>query len=439
MDFPIGVESLGIQSRTGAVRCRPVPASPCWRFRWRNRRRRPPNSKNFSFLIASAPRQVRLEVHDARATAEILRNLSAGGFPSLSPLQLILEKELNANNWSDPGDFPSDGVEVFYASVYALSDARAVVVLRFHTSVCDRTTAEELLMELMELVEEKEGGAAKKEIENEGEGEKGIESLIPNGMGKKTLWSHGMDMLGYSLNSFRLTNLKFKNTKSARRSEVVRFQINARCTASILAICKSKGIKLCGALAAAALLAARSTKSQSSDKKKYGVVTLTDCRSILDPPLPAHHFGFYHSAILNIHSVKGTENLWDLAKICYSVFEEYKKCNRHFSDMADLNFLMSKAVDNPSLTASSSLRSALISVFEDPVIDNSKKMQQKIGVEDYIGCASAHGIGPSIGMFDTVRNGELDCACVYPAPLHSRDQITELVDRVKRLLIDGCF
>lgn len=95
-------------------------------------------------------------------------------------------------------------------------------------------------------------------------------------------------------------------------------------------------------------------------------------------------------------------------------FEQYKKCNRHFSDMADLNFLMCKAIENPSLVASSSLRTSLISVFEDPVMDDSGQMQKELGVEEYVGCASVHGVGPSTAFFNTIRDVELDCACVYP-------------------------
>lgn len=147
--------------------------------------------------------------------------------------------------------------------------------------------------------------------------------------------------------------------------------------------------------------------------------------------------GFYSSAILNIHKVKGGENLWDLAKACYTEFASYKKSNKHFSDMSDLNFLMAKAIENPSATASSSLRTSLVTVFEDPVMDESDKTQQEIGVEDYMGCASTHGVGPSIAIFDTIRGGRLDCACVYPAPLHSREQMKEVVDRMIKVMIDG--
>jgi hypothetical protein len=48
-----------------------------------------------------------------------------------------------------------------------------------------------------------------------------------------------------------------------------------------------------------------------------------------------------------------------------------------------------------------------------------------------------HGVGPSIAIFDTIRDGLLDCVCVYPAPLHSREQMQELVDTMKAVLVDG--
>ncbi|KAK6139953.1 hypothetical protein DH2020_026329 [Rehmannia glutinosa] len=396
-------------------------------------------TNEYTLLQSTTTAPVAIEFHDIPSTTRLLQTLSAKqGSNNLSPCHLILEHELNINSWSDPNSFPTKGIDVIFASVYALSDAKCAIVLRLHASICDRTTAVSLLMELMGLVVEAEGGGTQPGIKNDGEGKMGIESMIPNGMAKKTFWAHGMDMLGYSVNSLRLTNLKFKNTKLPRSSEVVRLQMNTHHTAGILAGCKSRGIKLCGALAAAGLIAAHSTKPESDQlKKKYGVVTIIDCRPLLEPALSTHHYGLYQSALLNTHTLKGTENLWDLAIRCYNDFARYKKCNKHFSDMTDINFLMRKAIENPSLTASSSLRTSLISVFEDPVIDNTNQMQQGIGVEDYIGCASVHGVGPSIGIFDTIRDGELDCACVYPSPLHSREQMNAMVDHMKKILIDG--
>ncbi|KAJ8422623.1 hypothetical protein Cgig2_026200 [Carnegiea gigantea] len=172
--------------------------------------------------------------------------------------------------------------------------------------------------------------------------------------------------------------------------------------------------------------------------EKYAVVTLTDCRKLLEPSLSSHHVGFYHSAILNTHDMNGGEELWELARRTYNSFRDAMNADKHFTDMADLNFLMCRAIENPVLTPASSLRTAFISVFEDPVIDETNDKCKEMGIEDYVGCASVHGVGPSIAIFDTVRDGKLDCACVYPYPLHSREQMQELIDNMRKILIDCC-
>ncbi|CAN6981615.1 hypothetical protein IGI04_017522 [Brassica rapa subsp. trilocularis] len=38
---------------------------------------------------------------------------------------------------------------------------------------------------------------------------KAIEEMIPSGEGDKLFWAHWMDVLGYSLNAFRFSNLSF--------------------------------------------------------------------------------------------------------------------------------------------------------------------------------------------------------------------------------------
>jgi hypothetical protein len=131
--------------------------------------------------------------------------------------------------------------------------------------------------------------------------------------------------------------------------------------------------------------------------------------------------------------------LWELAKRCHDSCSSAIANRKHLRDISDLNFLMCKAIENPLLTTASSLRTALISVFEEPVLYNSSDMQKTLGVEDYVGCASAHGIGPSIVVFDTISDGKLDCIFVYPAPLHSRKQMEDIVDHMKSLLLEGCI
>lgn len=126
---------------------------------------------------------------------------------------------------------------MFFATTYALSSTKYVVVFRLHVSACDRTTAVSLLRELLELVSEKVGGGLVNEMgNNKGEVSLKIEDLIPNGKAKKPLWSRGVDMLSYSVSSLRLTNLKFKDTGSPRSSQVVRLQMNQNETKKILAV-----------------------------------------------------------------------------------------------------------------------------------------------------------------------------------------------------------
>ncbi|KAJ6864804.1 hypothetical protein NC651_035386 [Populus alba x Populus x berolinensis] len=398
------------------------------------------NTNTFSFITSPTP-FIKLKAFNLSSTFKILENPLNPKNQSLSPLHLVLEHELNQNSWYNHNKAPSsinDIQDVFFATTYALPNAKWVLVLRLHASACDRTTAVSLLRELVVLVSEEEKGALQKEIANEVEVTPSIEDLVPNKKAKKGLWERGIDMLGYSVNSLRLTNLKFKDSRSPRSSQVVRLQMNQKDTEKIIAGCRSRGIKLCGVLASAGLIAAQKSKSRVDKQRKYAVATLTDCRSVLDPTLSNHHFGFYHSAILNAHVVKGGEKLWELAQKTYAAFASYKNCNRHFSDMADLNFLMCKAIDNPGLTPSSSLRTALVSVFEESVVDDHSALQREVGVEDYMGCASVHGIGPSIAIFDTVRDGRLDCVCVYPSPLHSREQMQEFIDCMKSVLVEGC-
>ncbi|KAK1437933.1 hypothetical protein QVD17_03733 [Tagetes erecta] len=374
-----------------------------------------------------------LNIINQLKTSELLRTLmSNGSNASLSPLHVILEHELNINEWCDHVASVG-GLQLWFANVYTLPDKKWVLVLRLHAGICDRTTAVSLLKELKEAMGEGGGGGYKEK------GNVGIEELIPVGKTKKTIWAHGLDMVAYSVNSFTLTNLKFKDAKSARRSEVVRLKMSTQETHMLLTGCKLRGIKLCGALVAATLLAAYSSKRRprNNHRKKYGVVFLNDCRAYLQPSLSTHEFGFYHSAISTSHEVKGEETLWDLATKIYKTFENSKNNNKHFSDMTDLNFLMSKAIENPSLTPSSSLRTSLVSAFEDPIIEHSSDTERELGLDDYIGCASAHGIGPSVGLFDTIRDGQLDCACVYPAPLHSREQMEELIAKMKVILIES--
>ncbi|KAM0992872.1 hypothetical protein TB2_008432 [Malus domestica] len=394
-----------------------------------------PATGTYSFLTLPTP-HLQIQPFDLPSTAPILQINP----DNIAPLHQILEHEMNLNPWQNLDPSVESDTDVIYASTYAISESRWVLVLRLHTSACDRAAAVAVLKELLGELKSTGGGGAERELKGDGEVSLGIEDLIPNGKANKPFWARGVDMMGYSLNSLRLSNLEFQDASSERRSQVVKLQLSPEDTHRLLAGCKSRDIKLCGALAAAGMIAARASKQLPDHQwEKYGVVTLLDCRPILDPPLSINHLGFYHSAIMNTHDINGEGNtLWDLAKRCYTSFASAKNSNKHFTDMADLNFLMCKAIENPGLTPSSSMRTAFISVFEDTVIDESSEINKELGVEDYEGCASAHGVGPSIAIFDTIRDGCLNCACVYPSPLHSREQMQDLMDLMKSILVNGC-
>lgn len=388
-----------------------------------------------SFSLATSPGS-RVEIHpfDSSSTAQIVRD-------SDDPHRIILEHELNKNAWIDPHRWINGECGVFFVSLYDLDDGgeERVLTLRLHTGACDRTSAVTLLREFMRETTADEGHVEEEEEEEVGLG-KAIEEMVPSGKGDKPFWARGIDVLGYSLNAVRFSNLSFVDAEdSNRRSQVVRMKLESDQTLKLVAGCKARGIKLWAAIAAAAMISAYSSKNLPQYQgEKYAVVTLSDCRPILEPPLTPNDFGFYHSGILHTHDITGEEKLWDLAKRCYDSFTSAKNSNKHFTDMSDLNFLMCKAIENPNLTPSSSLRTALISIFEDPVTDEySEQALASAGVKDYIGCASIHGVGPSVAVFDSLRDGKLDCSFVYPSPLHSREQMDELIQHMKAILLEG--
>lgn len=196
------------------------------------------STNTFSFLTSPTP-FVDIKSFNPTSTFHILENLAKPSNHEVSPFHLILEHELNMNSWhynKNSSNPLHNCTDMLFASVYALSNAKWVVVLRLHVSACDRTTAVSLLKELVVLIGEGKGGGIQSEVEKKGEVSLGIEKLIPPGKAKKPLWAHGVDMLSYSVNSLRLTNLKFKDAKSPRSSEVVRLQLNQIDTQKILIV-----------------------------------------------------------------------------------------------------------------------------------------------------------------------------------------------------------
>lgn len=92
-----------------------------------------------------------------------------------------------------------------------------------------------LSRELIGLMGGEEGGV-KWGFEEEEEVGLAIEELVPKGKGDKPFWVRGVDLLGYSLNSLRISNLGFEDAGSRRMSEVVRLQMSREETDRLLAV-----------------------------------------------------------------------------------------------------------------------------------------------------------------------------------------------------------
>lgn len=203
-------------------------------------------TSTFSFAASPTP-FVKIESHTLTTSSEIL---GRNGNDTVSPFHKILEHELNRNTWQDNNNnnpaakqntaAAVTGSDILAASIYQMPDATTwVVAMRLHVAACDRTTAVSLLRELLVLIKEEEEGAVTVTENNKGEVNLAIEDLVPGGKAKKPIWTRGLNMLSYSVNSLRLTNLKFNDTKSERFSQVVRMQLNHTDTNRVLAVSPS--------------------------------------------------------------------------------------------------------------------------------------------------------------------------------------------------------
>ncbi|CAN4121335.1 unnamed protein product [Withania somnifera] len=243
-------------------------------------------TNSFTYTIPSTS-HLQIQPFDLSSTAEILRNLKSSDLTSISDFHLILEHEINRNSWGTNHNSSDSNTDIFFASIYQLNEEKSVVSLRIHTSVCDRAAALALLKKLLELMScEENGERTGLELLKKMEVGLGIEEYIPTRKASKPFWARGIDMVGYGLNSLRFSNLKFMDSESTRGSQIVKLKLNKEETDRILDGCETRGIKLCGLLAAAGLIAAHSSKGPNENQwQKYAIAILINCRSILDPVL----------------------------------------------------------------------------------------------------------------------------------------------------------
>lgn len=193
-----------------------------------------PAANNFSFLTPSTS-TLEIQKFSLEFTSRIFESSTAP-----SRFHAIVEHEMNTMTWrpagpewgNEEGD-DGGGDDVMFASCYDVEEGKWAVVLRLHTAACDRVAAAALLRQLLKMLGE--------EGEMEVEGTKGgvgltVEEYVPAAKAHKRFWTRGIDMLGYSLNSFRLSNFEFQDSVSPRSSQVIRLQMNAQDTDCLLKV-----------------------------------------------------------------------------------------------------------------------------------------------------------------------------------------------------------
>ncbi|XP_024396690.1 uncharacterized protein [Physcomitrium patens] len=368
----------------------------------------------------------------------------------------FVEEELNINIWPER-EHCLQPVQLFVVRLYLLSENRSAMILRIHTAACDRVSASTVSADILKAlsnVSKRELAASdvSQEVEEEipqlmqqdsgledtntGPDLLSVEDTIPPGKANKPFWAHGIDLLGYSLGSRRHALLPFQDPDSPRRTGLIRSSLSFDHTQALLQACNEAKASLYGALCAAGLKAAAATKNLGGRGEHYAVISLVDCRRFLEPAISDNTVGFYHSALMLTHHLNEKVEFWELAKRCSGSLDNAMNNRKHFTDMGDLNYLMYQAISRPNLTPSGSLRTSLLVTFRDSMTDELGDLATALDIEDFVGCSSVHGVGPSLAIFDTICKGELHCANVFPTPLHSRQQMQAYVDTMMSYLVE---
>ncbi|GLJ06878.1 hypothetical protein SUGI_0051100 [Cryptomeria japonica] len=358
------------------------------------------------------------------------------------PWLQIVEDEMDAG-------FPKEKpFRVFQVKLYRLPDANSLIILRFHTGAADFASAVRVCSELMKHLKEcleLNGEGSDQKVPNLEEEEDDIfelqvpslEAATPPAKAKKSFWAHGIDVLGYGLASFRHALLPLENVVDERQSRVIVAEFKEDATRLILELCKQKSSDLNGLLDAAALKAVAKFKGTGKRGEHYAVVILLNCRSMLEPAIPDSTSGFYNAAIMKTIHATETVPLWELATRITKDFDQAVKNNKHFTDMGDLNMLMTQAITRPAVTPSSSMRTAFLSNARDACREEvDKGLLSSLSVKDWITCTSLNGIGPCLALYPVLRNGCLRVSFVYCNPLFSTETIKCLVDDISSMLND---
>ncbi|CAI7891908.1 unnamed protein product [Closterium sp. NIES-53] len=341
----------------------------------------------------------------------------------------IVESAMNEPWKCDESSVGEEAAILLCFRMYRLHEGRSLILFRAHTSVCDRKSAGIIVEDLLSFLDDEVNGSGSRAdlgSANECSGDepnsqdkdhsakiqkaelpvsslKDVESCIPPELSRKPFWAHGLDVVGYGLNSRRYSWLPFHDSSSERQSALIRSGLSRSDTERLKQACEKQNITLFGAVACAALKAVASVKELGRKGEHFAVTTFLDCRPLLSHEITLDTVGFYHSAMMHTHQVSETSEFWDLAKRCHESTLHAIKNRKHYTDMGDLNMLMAQAILHPQLTPESSLRTSTVCSFWDALHERMQRFVESLGVEDYVGCSSVHGVGPCFAIFDSLQ------------------------------------
>lgn len=363
-------------------------------------------------------------------------------------LHKLVNEELNVTFVNSEGK-ALPPLRLFHVLVYPnRSGHQTVIILKLHSAALDRQSgclvAQEFLSKLNLAVE----GRLHHSL-----GKKGdealpvpVEDLTPKGKASKGLLQKGVDAVGYAVNSKKFSLLPFQPSfsgsgKTTLRSDVVSASLGKQGTSSLFAACEKENVSWAAALSAAFLKTTAAVK-ELKDKKQdeFTYTCVMDCRALLEPKLGATVLGNYSLGLPESSKVKEGVDIWELAKQIGASIDKDLSKSKQFSEMSVLGMLFSQVMKHPSLTPSSSLRTALFNMFVDPPMDAQWKDVRELGLLGTLGpFSSMHYVGPCFCLGEALLEGpELVLSFVYPSPLYSQAQILDILQSSINLLHESC-
>lgn len=361
-------------------------------------------------------------------------------------LHKLINEELNVNFLNSDGK-PSPPLHIFHVNVYVNQSRRqTVIVLKLHSGALDRPSgcliAQEFLSTLNLAVEGRLSSNRTKDVKSEDSLPLPVEELIPKGKASKGFLQKGVDAVGYAYSSKKYSLLPFEPSvnsfsKTTFQSNFVSASLGNQGTASFFAACEKEKVTYAVALSAAFLKTVAAMKELKEKKlDEFSYTCVMDCRGSLEPKLGESVLGNYSLGIPQNEKVKDGVEFWEFARqVADSIDKDVGKA-KQFSEMAVLGMLFSQVMKHPSLTPSSSLRTALFTLFVDPPMKAQWKGVSELGLVGTLGpFSSMHFVGPCFCLGEALLEGpELILSLIYPCPIYSQSQILGILQSAIDLL-----